>query len=398
MSLNNENQMTAIVKMLPSQKDELRFLLKDVPISVANGIRRTILSDIPIVVIRTEKSKINLCSIKTNTTRFHNEIVKQRLSSIPIFTKEFATFVEKYRLILDVKNETNELRWVTTDDFRILDKANEQFLDDSEVRKFFPHGIKDRPIDFLRLRPAVSATIPGEHIQLTADFSISNAKENGMFNVVSKCSYHNVIDPAKKEKSWAEQLQKLKDDQRDEKEIVFEKTNFEYLDAYRSFKTNEQGDANEFDFTVKSIGQYTNKEIVFNACDILVQRFESFVAKMEQVPIFPSDKTREMGYTSVPLCPLENSCDVILENEDYTMGYLLEHYIHELFYNKDDFGLVFIGFKKYHPHDDFSIVRLAFSSIYKSKLIETVKHHLIEACLQIIRIIGSIRKTFASKN
>ena len=50
------------------------------------------------------------------------------------------TFLNKYKLIVKVKNETDhELRWVTTDDFILQDKQNEQPIDEMEVRKYFPH-------------------------------------------------------------------------------------------------------------------------------------------------------------------------------------------------------------------------------------------------------------------
>ena len=68
-----------MVSLVKNYEDEegLHFILKDIHVSVANAIRRTILSDIPVVVIRTETSDINQCQITINTSRFHNEIVKQ---------------------------------------------------------------------------------------------------------------------------------------------------------------------------------------------------------------------------------------------------------------------------------------------------------------------------------
>ena len=53
-------------------------------------------------------------------------------------------------------------------------------------------------IDFARLRPSHTAGIPGEQLKLYAKFSVCNAKENAMFNVVSKCTYGCTIDEEKK--------------------------------------------------------------------------------------------------------------------------------------------------------------------------------------------------------
>ena len=84
-------------KLVKQYEDEgvLRFILQGIPLCMINGLRRTILSDIPIVVIRTESSAINECTVHENTSRFHNEIVKQRLSCVPFMTKDLKDFSEK---------------------------------------------------------------------------------------------------------------------------------------------------------------------------------------------------------------------------------------------------------------------------------------------------------------
>ena len=373
----------------------LHFILKDIHLSIANAIRRTILMDIPVVVIRTETSDINQCTIVSNTTRFHNEIVKQRISCIPIMTTDLVNFPERYRLSVKVQNETdNELRWVTTDDFVLQDKKNDQPIDKMELLKIFPHDYKtNRPIDFLRLRPTIGPTIRGEEIHLTAEFSVSTAKENGMFNAVSKCAFHNVIDPEARENMWAAYLQTYKDEGRTDEEIEFEKKNFNYLDAYRCFKVNKEGEPNEFEFIVKTIGQYTNYQIVNMACEILSKKMQAFghQVKSQVVPIHESINSRDLGYTSVTVSSIENSYDVILEEEDYTMGLILEHFIFKMFY-QDDEDLQFVGFKKYHPHDDYSVIRLAFKNATSASLL--AKQYLIQASAEAQRVLDIVRTKF----
>ena len=378
-------------------EEGLHFVLKDVHVSVANAIRRTVLSDIPVVCIRTETSDINQCKITANTSRFHNEIVKQRLSCIPVMTKELTEFPNKYRLVLDVKNDSNhEMRWVTTDDFQLQDLQNEQFIDEVEMRKIFPHDLlTNQPIDFLRLRPAIGPTVPGEQIQLTAKFSVSNAKENGMFNVVSKCAFHNVIDAETRENIWAAQLQTYKDENRTQEEIEFERKNFNHLDAYRCYKVDEKGEPNEFEFIIKTIGIYTNYEIVFHSCDILEKRFHRLIQDVQAqiIPIHPSMESRDLGYTSVTVSSIENSYDIILEKEDYTIGYLIEHYLYETFYEGEDSNeLTFIGFKKYHPHDDYSVVRMAFKRSSTASIM--AKQYLIEASNKIVKLMNTLKEKF----
>lgn len=376
------------------ERGELYFILKDIHVSLANAIRRTILSDIPIVVIRTENSQINQCTILSNTTRFHNEIVKQRLSCIPIITQDLQKFPEKYSLVVKVKNETDhEMVWVTTDDFYLIDKETEEAIETKDV---FPHDAKtNRPIDFLRLRPSIGETIPGEEINLRAEFSIATAKENSMFNVVSKCAFHNVIDAESRENVWAAYLQTYKNEGRTAEEIEFEKKNFNCLDAYRCYKTNDDGEPTTFEFVVKTLGHYSNYQIVYKACDILSNKFKSFntLVLSQLVPIHESIHSRDLGYTSITVSTIENSYDVILEEEDYTLGLILEHLLFKMFYKEDE-DLTFVGFKKYHPHDDYSVIRLAFDDSRQNTPLLLIKQYLVQACTEAQRLMETIRDKF----
>ena len=54
----------------------LKFTMTDINVSLMNAIRRTVLSDIPTVVIKTTPYEENKANIITNTTRLNNEILK----------------------------------------------------------------------------------------------------------------------------------------------------------------------------------------------------------------------------------------------------------------------------------------------------------------------------------
>jgi len=373
----------------------LHMQLSNVHVSMVNALRRTILSDIPIVAIRTETFDTNQCTIHTNNTRFHNEIVKQRLSTIPIITQDLETFPTKYRLVVKAKNESDhEMLWVTTDHFQLQDKQNEQFLDPMETRKIFPHDTKtDRPIDFLRLRPCIGTTINGEEISLQAEFSVATAKENGMFNVVSKCAYFNVINAEARDNLWALRLQNYKNEGLTEEEIEFEKKNFNYLDAYRCYKTDENGEPNEFEFMIESIGIYGNYQIGYMACQILINKCKTFANNVESqiVPIHESKHSRDLGYTSITVSSIENAHDIILEEEDYTLGHILCHMLYTLFYKQDE-DITYVGFKKYHPHDDYSVLRMAFKNNGNSMLL--ARQFLVTACSQAERVFADIQRKF----
>lgn len=355
--------------------DELyNFTLSGINVSLANSIRRTILNDIPTTVIYTETYGDNQCNITENTTRLHNEIIKQRLSCIPVHVTELDLLPENYILELDMKNETDNTIIITTEDFRIKNKNNGNYLTKEETHRIFPSCNKTNSyIDFARLRPSIG-NLPGEALKLTAEFSVHTAKENGMFNVVSTCSYGNTIDLEKVDTVWSEYENKLKSEQTPNDDIQTHKKNFYLLDAQRQFKENS------YDFSIQTLGVYENKDIVKRACLVLIGQLNELIAGIDSdiVPIKQSETN------------MDNSFDIVLENHDYTVGKVLEYFLYDLYYI-DQKILVFCGFKKFHPHDDESIIRLAYDNPVDKNLVRT---HLNNVCMSAKEIYEKIAKMF----
>ena len=99
-----------------------KFTLSNINVSLANALRRTIINDIPTTVFHTEVYEDKQCIIHTNTSRLHNEILKHRLSCIPIHMTDLEILPDNYVLDIDVENDTDTMRYVTTEDFRIRNK------------------------------------------------------------------------------------------------------------------------------------------------------------------------------------------------------------------------------------------------------------------------------------
>lgn len=369
--------MNPVITNSIEEGDVYKFTLSNMNVSLANAIRRTILSEINTVVIRTETYKDNQCNITVNTSRMHNEIIKQRLSCIPIYMKDLDVLPDKYILEVDVKNETENIMYVTTEHFKIKNKMNDNYLTKEETHKIFPPNMKTNSyIDFVRLRPKISDTIPGEQLKLTAEFSISNAKHNSMFNVVSKCSYGNTPDTEKITEEWNEIESKLRstgdDSSQKPKEIEFQKKNFYILDAQRRFITDS------FDFVIQTIGVFENKDILKMALTILHNKFAEFMKNLESdtIPILNSETTMDHCY------------DIILEDEDYTMGKVIEFMLYEQYYMKEK-TIDYCGFKKFHPHDTQSTVRIAFTQPADKSM---VKQYLFVACKKSTEIFHQTLK------
>ena len=353
------------------------FTLSNIPTCFANALRRTIISDIPICVIRSENEEVNQCSFEINTSRLHNEILKQRLSCIPIHMKDLELLTNKYILEVDVQNNTDEIMFITTEDFRIKNKETGNYTTKEQTREIFPEDpITHCYIDLCRLRPKISDGIPGEHVKFSAEFSVSTAKENSMFNVVSKCTYRNTLDKSLADKEWSNREKKLHElySTITSEEIAFDKRNFELLDAQRYFVKHS------FDYTIQSIGIFDNVEVIKKALVILQNKMVDMVQALitNEIPMNKSATS------------MDNCYDIVLEDEDSTVGRILEYILYQRFYEKEK-TLSFCGFKKIHPHFSESILRLAFTEPVEK---DQIRYVLKEACLEAEQIVKQMYGLF----
>jgi DNA-directed RNA polymerase subunit L len=135
------------------------------------------------------------------------------------------------------------------------------------------------------------------------------------------------------------------------------------LDAQRIVKKDS------FDFIVQTVGVFSNKEIVHKACDILMKKLDDINTLLETdgLVIQPSNNT------------MSNCYDVLLLNEDYTIGKVLEYYLYSKFFEGVR-TLSYCGFKKMHPHDKDSIIRLAYrEEIDRVNIVQNLKECVVDA-------------------
>jgi DNA-directed RNA polymerase subunit L len=86
---------------------------------------------------------------------------------------------------------------------------------------------------------------------------------------------------------------------------------------------------------------------------------------------------------------MSNSYDIILENEDYTIGKVLEYFMYTKYYETKI--LTYCGFKKMHPHDSQSIIRVAYNDAID---ISTIKGNLKECIDEAIQVFSKVKKEF----
>ena len=282
--------------------------------------------------------------------------------------------LQNYIMELDMENLTDSIMFVTTEHFIIKDLATGKQLPQDNIREIFPaDDVTGYYIDFVRLRPRISDEIPGEKLHLTCEFDIGSAKEDGMFNAVSTCAYGFTGDTAAQDAELVRKIQTWKDSEKNENEIKFETENWKLLDAKRLFKKDS------YDFVIESIGVYSNNEIVNLGCQILITNLDNIgsIIEKDELEIKISDNT------------MSNCFDIILENEDYTIGKILEYFLYTKFYETNI--LTYCGFKKMHPHDNYSIIRLSYKEAVEKS---TIKGHLKECIDDAIQVYTKLKKDF----
>lgn len=251
--------MNPVVLDITEENNVLLFTINNINVSYANAIRRVILSDIPTVIFRTMPYEKNDATFLINTSRLNNEILKQRLSCIPIYINDLEMPIQDYIVEVDVHNTSDTIQYVTTADFKIKNTKTDKYLSDDIAKEIFPpNNITKQYIDLCRLRQRISDNIPGEHLKFTCLFSIGTASENGSFNCVSTCSYSNTLDYNRIEEATIAKESELKEKYEEDTDVQYHLKDWQLLDAKRLFISDS------FNYKIESIGVFSNLDIVKN--------------------------------------------------------------------------------------------------------------------------------------
>ena len=352
---------------------ELTFKVLNVDVSVVNSIRRVILTEIPTLVFRGFPHYSNKINIKKNNTKFNNEYLKHRISCVPIHIddeKEFENIKNNYEIRVSVVNSENKRLYVTTKDFKLFNKETDKEIKDKHL--FRPDSISNDYIPICCLMPRISDTDEPEELTMTIEFDIGTAKEDACWNVVSKCMYINIPDEDRIEKE-VKRLQLKEDDEKD----------FRLLEAQRIFIPNQ------YLMTVESIGVIENERIVVKSCEYIKFRLTELAAFLHKEgrltePSFVKDKYGLFEETNTPSSGMYY---LRIENDDYTIGKLIEKYLYYMFGKE----IYYVSFKKEHPHDTHCLIHFA----YKSKVdVGKIINDLTKVTEEVIKIYDKIEQSF----
>jgi len=337
------------------ERSSTSFRLEHINVSFANAIRRTIISDIPTVVLDSP-------TILVNQTKLNNELIRQRLQAIPVHIQTLDPAVlETIEIEVNQENTGETIFYVTTEHFTISSTTSSELFGRDDVFPF--NELTNQYIDVVRLLPQVSKR-DVEKIHFKCKLKTATAKENANYNVVSQCIFVNTLDDKKIDSTLSEKRAEWKDQTLDEATTALKESDFQALERHRIFVPNS------FDFTIKSVGVYSNQQLMQLCCAILIQRLEKLRYEIAEHPL--------------------NCFEIKLLGEDYTIGKMLEYCLHNaLFENSKQ--LFFCGFVKAHPHDMDSMIKLTYK---KERTLTDVKADVGNSIQSCVEVLKEIQKAF----
>jgi DNA-directed RNA polymerase subunit L len=326
---------TQLITGIREEEGVLRFQINN-DVSIVNALRRTILTDIEIYGFVAFPHEETTIAIHTNTSRFNNEILKQRMACVPVLLDADKEY-EGLEVSLNIKNEdSKQKRDIFMNDFIITGHDKDIFAMNKLTKQY---------ILFARLGPKLATDIDAEHIVLTATLKRVSARMDGCYNVASTCSYGNTkLSQEELAAKWEIRKQELQKKLTAE-ELAVEEKNWYIHDAQRYYMPNS------FDFVLESVGIYENKDIMRRACRVIISRLENIRKNIKPEHIDIIDR-----HTHI--------CRVKLENETHTIGCLYEFIIYDAMKVHNDTKVPVLehvklcNFRKAHPHDDYGILRI----------------------------------------
>lgn len=385
----------------------VKFEVTNINVADINGIRRCIISQTESFSFRTEPYEKNDITIIKNETALNNQIICHRIGMIPIHIPDTKFKIDDYEFIIEVENNNNYAKTITSEDFKILKISTNTYLSKEEVQKIFPKDpISKEYIIITKLKPSYNIinyklnsykdellNSKGKtfHFHCKAKAVLSNGAENSRFSPVASISYNNKVDETKAdiaEKDYIETEIRIAK----EKQLT-PRTN-EQLSRYfnttlreRYYYDNNENEPTKFIFNLESVGVVPPLILVHRGILCLIDKINNFLTNI-----------KSLNENVINIQPSPNLIDgfqiTVLEEND-TLGNIIQENFYNYFCNKNNGELDYIGYKRIHPLEEKIIINIK-SSVYTQK--EDIITNIISiGCLKIIKKLKDLQKDLENK-
>jgi DNA-directed RNA polymerase subunit L len=324
------------------------FEAHGVDLAIINGIRRIILTDIPVVGFQGEENPS--LKVLANNGPLHNEFMLHRLGMIPIHfnADEVETFApEDYLFELNVENTGVSMLNVTSADFKVENKGRAM----DHKRLFPPDSLTKDYVLITRLRPGERFHVQGHAIR-------STARSHASFNPVSLCTFSFMSNgkPA---------------------------ADLSILDKERAFAKNEFGDPMAILFSIETETALTPGYLVKKSFDIIIAKIRNL-----------------MGILSDVATRTDIGVEFNIIGEDDTLGNIIQSLMHNYFIREKhqtskNKMVTYVGYYPPHPLETSVVVKICIDdhdNVTTEEYIDTVH----EACARIITQIDDIAEAWTT--
>tara|TARA_A100001037_G_scaffold306529_1_gene352374 strand:+ start:3691 stop:5007 length:1317 start_codon:yes stop_codon:yes gene_type:complete len=350
--------------------------------SLANAIRRTLLTDIPTVGFKiNENGENNDINMILNNTSLHNEMLLHRISMIPLYINP-ENFMKNYLFECKIKHDTEHpYQFVTMNDINIyplksgfldrLDKFFDESYDLSEedqrilkqqlnefnhenydLKKPLSQKEKDkivRPFPFrgnnhysmITELKSTNTEDTFQELHFYGSPSVGYGSDHARFQGVSQATYSFTKDEDLIQDALSQKIQFEEIDQENTEE--FERK-FMLAESERYFYRDNEGEPNSYNFAIKSNHYYNSETLFKKSIEILIENCETL--KLEFIELLKEedssvsvDKVREYVY------------HYEISNQSHTLGNLIQSHIVRRSI-KDDSFIKTCGYKKPHPLEE----------------------------------------------
>ena len=365
--------------------------IENIDLSIINSLRRIIISKVKTVGIKTEPYDECDINIIKNDSPLHNQFLNQRLGMIPIYLQPEIDDqkLDDYEFILDVSNNTNFPKDVTTQDLKIRQISTNTFLPKETVTKLFPPDpISNDHILLTRLKPKYYQDVPILSEELKEEYvksstqilnknlsvllnikcSKNDGAFNGRFNPSTVCCFVNKIDPVKykanKEKYIKESIQKDTDNGLTPTPRVKLEKMFDTSQKGRCFYTNHNDEPDKFIFKCESVGVIPPLVIVHKGIQLLIEALDNLLQNI---------KTENKDIINLePSINSINGYILTIQNENDTLGNLIQsNLINYYGLGTENHLINYCGYCKVHPLTE--VIKLEIEPIKHMKWNEVIQ-------------------------
>jgi DNA-directed RNA polymerase subunit L len=379
----------------------VNFEISNVNTSIMNAIRRSIISQTKTFGFRTEPYEKNDVNIIINDTSLNNQIICHRIGMIPIHISDPDFKIDDYQFIIDVSNDSNFPRTVTTKDFKILQISSNQFLSEKEVESIFPKDpITGDYIIITKLKPSYNIinykldsykeellNTKGKkfNFHIKAKAVLSQGEENSRFSPVTSISYSYKVDEEKAKKGEKEYIDNeiasmkekgLTPRTEDELSRYFKTTLKE-----RYYYENEEGEPIHFIFHLETVGVIPPLIIFHRGIQSLIEKVKNFIINVKS---YNDNIIKVSPSTNIP-----DGFQITVIGENDTLGNIIQENLFNKYCVSEEPELDYIGYKRIHPLEEKIIINIK-SSKYKTwdSLINNI---ITNGCNSIVRKLSRIQ-------